>query len=67
MFSNDLFISDNHELTIGAAGPLGAPPAGVTLEIIENSGAPDQITVTIPASYSGSTQRLFGRLQATKP
>lgn len=67
LFSNDLFISDNHELTIGAAGPLGAPPAGVTLEIIENSGAPDQITVTIPASYSGSTQRLFGRLQATKP
>ena len=66
-FSNDLFAADNHEVTIGAAGPLGTPPAGITVEVTENSGAPDAITVTIPAAYSGPTQRLFGRLRATRP
>jgi hypothetical protein len=66
LFSNDVFVSDNHEVTIGAAGALGTPPAGVTVEITENGSAPDTITVTIPAAYSGPTQRLFGRLRATK-
>ena len=66
-FSNDLFAADNHEVTIGAAGPQGTPPAGVTVQVVENGTAADAVTVTIPGSYAGPNNRLFGRLQATVP
>jgi hypothetical protein len=66
LFSNDLFVSDNHEVTIGASGPQGSPPSGVTVQVVENGSAADTVTVTIPASYAGSNHRLFGRLRATR-
>ncbi|MGB1129788.1 MAG: hypothetical protein ACPG4K_07045 [Haloferula sp.] len=66
-FSNDLFDSDNQEVTIGASGPDGVPPVGVTVDIVENGAAADDVTVTIPASYGDPDGKLFGRLQATQP
>ncbi|MCH7224626.1 hypothetical protein [Haloferula sp. A504] len=66
-FSNDLFVADNHEVMIGASGPEGVPPSGVTVDVVENADAPDDVTVTIPASYGDPDGRLFGRLEATQP
>jgi hypothetical protein len=66
-FSNDLFVADTHEITIGASGPGGSPPLGVTVEVTENAAAADDVIVTIPATYASPDGSLFGRLQATQP
>jgi hypothetical protein len=66
-FSNDLFAADNHEVIIGAGGPGGSPPLGVTVEVIENGAAADDVRVIIPATYASSNGRLFGRLRASQP
>ena len=66
-FSNDLFVTDTQEVSIGASGPGGDPPLGVTVEVAENADAADDIIVTIPATYASPGGGLFGRLQAIRP
>ncbi len=50
------------EVMIGAA-PSGPDVNGVTVGVVENGSAPDNITVTVP---KGPNTKLFGRLQAVK-
>jgi len=49
-------------------GPVSSGPNsdGVTVEVVENGSAPDEITVTIPASLAPQG-RLFARLKAVIP
>jgi autotransporter-associated beta strand protein len=51
-----------------AVGPVSSGPTsdGVTVEVAENGSAPDEITVTMPASLAPQA-RLFARLKAVMP
>jgi hypothetical protein len=66
-FADGLDFANGSEIVIGAEGPVGSPPPGVTVDVVGNGPAADDITVTIPATYAGPSGRLFGRLSATMP
>jgi hypothetical protein len=66
-FADDMDFVNGNEVVVGAGGSVGSPPPGVTVDVVGNGSAADDITVTIPASYAGPNGRLFGRLKATMP
>lgn len=66
-FADGLDFANGSEVVIGAEGPVGSPPPGVTVDVVGNGPAADDVTVTIPGSYADPGGRLFGRLSATMP